>query len=125
MEGLGSLELDHVTVTAPAELEDEVIEWYERVLGLEQIEKLEGTPENGAWFSLGGAQLHLSRDPHNPPRRAHFAVRIDDFAGAVEHLRAHGCHIEQAKEIRGRRRFFTRDPAGNRIELFTLDEETA
>lgn len=122
MAGLELLGLDHVTVTAPAELEAEVIDWYEKVLGLEQIRKPEGTGEKGAWFSLGGSQLHLSQDPHNPPRRAHFAIHVGDFNGAVEHLRGHGCHIEQAKEIRGRHRFFTRDPAGNRIEFFTLDE---
>ena len=116
------LELDHVTVTSPAELESEVIQWYEQVLGLERVDKLEGSGEKGAWFSLGRGQLHLSLDPHNPPRKAHFAVAVRDFEGVVEHLRGHGCHIEQATEIPGRHRFFTRDPAGNRIELFALDE---
>lgn len=115
------LELDHVTVTSPAELESEVIQWYEQVLGLERVDKLEGDGEKGAWFSLGRGQLHLSLDPHNPPRKAHFAVAVRDFEGVVEHLRGHGCHIEQATEIPGRHRFFTRGPAGNRIELFALD----
>ncbi|MBK5227742.1 MAG: VOC family protein [Actinobacteria bacterium] len=121
MDGFDVLELDHVTVTSPAELESEVIQWYEQVLGLERVDKLEGDGEKGAWFSLGRGQLHLSLDPHNPPRKAHFAVAVRDFEGVVEHLRGHGCHIEQATEIPGRHRFFTRDPAGNRIELFALD----
>lgn len=115
------LELDHVTVTSPAELESEVIQWYEQVLGLERVDKPEGSGEKGAWFSLGGGQLHLSLDPHNPPRKSHFAIAVRDFEGAIEHLRGYGCHIEQATEIPGRHRFFIRDPAGNRIELFALD----
>ncbi len=137
MGGFDVLELDHVTVTSPAELESEVTRWYEQVLGLERVDKPEGSGEaerlatgsaerlatgsKGAWFSLGRGQLHLTLDPHNPPQKAHFAIAVRDFEGVVEHLRGHGCHIEQATEIPGRHRFFTRDPAGNRIELFALD----
>lgn len=125
MDGFDVLGLDHVTVTTPAELETEVIRWYEEVLGLEQMDKLEGAGEGGAWFSVGTIELHVSLDPHNPPRTAHFGISVRDLAGAIEHLRSHGCHIEQATEIVGRHRFFTRDPAGNRIELFALDGDDA
>ena len=145
MDGFDVLELDHVTVTSPVELESEVIQWYEQVLGLVRVDEPEGSGEaerlatggaerlatggaerlatgsKGARFSLGRGQLHLSLDPHNPPRKPHFAISVRDFEGVVEHLRGHGCHIEQATEIPGRHRFFTRDPAGNRIELFALD----
>ena len=125
------LELDHVTVTSPAELESEVTRWYEQVLGLERVDKPAGAGEaerlatgsKGAWLSLGRGQLHISIDPHNPPRKAHFALTVNDLSAVVEHLRGHGCHIEQARKIPGRHRFFTRDPAGNRVELLALDAE--
>ena len=41
----------------------------------------------------------------------------------VERLRGAGCHIEQAGRIPGRRRFYTRDPAGNRLEIITMEDE--
>ena len=113
--------LDHVHITSPAELEEEVIAWYEQTLSLSLIDKPEGTQPRGAWFSLGGQELHISRDEHNPPHLSHFGLVVDDLDAVVATLREAGCHIEQATQIPGRRRFYTRDPAGNRIEFLTLD----
>jgi catechol 2,3-dioxygenase-like lactoylglutathione lyase family enzyme len=110
-------DLDHVTVTVPEDLEDEAIAWYENVLALRRVEQLPGAGSGGAWFACGDRQVHISLDPHNALPKAHFCVTVADFDAAVEHLRASNCHIEQASEIPGRRRCFTRDPAGNRIEI--------
>lgn len=115
--------LDHVAVTAPGELEEESVRWYEEVLGLQRIEKPDGTREKGAWFQAGSTQVHITIDEHNPPKIAHFALVVGDAQSAVERLRAAGCHIEQASSIPGRKRFYTRDPAGNRIELVAFEEE--
>lgn len=117
------LAVDHVTITAPEELEQETVDWYATCLGLERIQKPEGTRPVGAWFAAGSAQLHVSVDPHNPPKVAHFALRVDDFDGAVAALRSAGCHLEQATIIPGRHRCFTFDPAGNRIEIVAANED--
>jgi catechol 2,3-dioxygenase-like lactoylglutathione lyase family enzyme len=114
--------LDHVQVTAPEELMDEVIDFYTTCLGLERVGAPEGTGPVGAWFRLGDAELHLSVDPHNPPKEAHFSIAVDDFEVVVDTLRACGQHIEQARAIPGRRNCFTRDPAGNRIEIMSYTE---
>jgi catechol 2,3-dioxygenase-like lactoylglutathione lyase family enzyme len=114
--------LDHVAITSPSELMDEVFGWYMETLGLERIEKPEGTREAGAWFRAGDGQIHVTHDEHNPPKRAHFGIVVDDFGDIVERLRAAGCHIEQARQIPGRKRFYTRDPAGNRLEIATMEE---
>ena len=116
--------LDHVNITAPEELMDEVLEWYWARLGLERIDKPEGTRAQGGWFRVGAQELHVSVDPHNPPHDAHFALVVDDSKSVIEALRSAGCHIEQASPIPGRHRFFTRDPAGNRIEVTSFDEGT-
>jgi catechol 2,3-dioxygenase-like lactoylglutathione lyase family enzyme len=113
--------LDHVNVTTPAELEAEVLRWYEEVIGLEKLEKPAGTREAGGWFKVGDQQVHVSVDEHNPPQSSHFGLVVDDFAALVERLRVAGCHIEQAREIPGRHRCFTRDPAGNSIEFMAFD----
>ena len=114
--------LDHVTITAPEELETEVLEFYGNFLGLKRLDKPEGTGSPGAWFAVGDLQLHVSRDTHNPPPTAHFAVTVSDFDIAVERLRDSGFHIEQAHPVPGRRRLYTRDPAGNRVEIVSYDQ---
>ncbi|MDQ4065737.1 MAG: VOC family protein [Actinomycetota bacterium] len=117
------LGLEHVTVTTPEELEQEVVEWYERCIGLERIEKPEGTNPSGAWFRVGDQQLHVLVDPHNPPKDAHYCLRVDDFDAFVGKLRDARVHIEQAAARPGRQRCFTRDPAGNSIEIVALEGE--
>ena len=114
--------LEHVSVTTPEELLDEVLEWYEECLGLERIEKLEGTRVAGGWFRAGKGQIHITLDEHNPPKKAHFAIVVDDVGEIVERLRSAGNHIEQASKLPGRKRFYTRDPAGNRLEIITYED---
>jgi catechol 2,3-dioxygenase-like lactoylglutathione lyase family enzyme len=115
------LGIDHVNVTTPEELESDVVEWYAGVVGLERIDKPPGARSGGLWFKAGDQELHVSIDPHNPPKTAHFGIVVDDFEEIVSRLRAEGCHIEQAAAIPGRRRCYTRDPAGNRIEIVSFD----
>ena len=114
--------LEHVSVTCPEDLENEVTTWYRDLLGLNEMEKPAGTRSKGAWFQIGDQQIHVTIDEHNPPKVSHFGLVIDDFAEAVERLRSAGCHIEQASAIPGRRRCYTRDPAGNRIEIISLED---
>ena len=116
-ENFKVLRLDHVNVTYPEELEKEVLSWYEESLGLERVDKPEGTRPAGAWFRAGDQEIHLSLDEHNPPKTAHMGLVVDDFDAVISSLREAGCHIEQASAIPGRRRCYTRDPAGNRIEI--------
>ena len=115
--------LEHVSITSPEDLEDEVVSWYRDCLELEEMGKPEGTRDKGAWFRIGDQQVHVTIDEHNPPKIAHFAVVVDDFQEIVNRLRGAGCHIEQAHPIPGRRRFYTRDPAGNRVEIIAIEGE--
>ena len=109
--------IDHVNITTPEELQDEVVQWYEEMLGLPRLEPPDDIVPPAVWFKAGAQQIHISIDPHNPPKEAHFGIVVDDFAAMVDRLRAGGCHIEQASEIPGRHRCYTRDPAGNRVEI--------
>lgn len=117
--------LDHVTVTAPEELGADTVTWYRDVLGLPEVPKPEGTRPKGAWFDTGNAQVHVTIDEQNPPEVAHLCLVVDDFDELVARLRRSGCHVEQATPIPGRHRFYTRDPAGNRIEMTTFEESPA
>lgn len=125
MSSFEVLGVDHVTITAPEELEEETVSWYGDCLRLERLEKPEGTRSRGAWFRCGDEQIHVAVDAHNPHKSAHFGIVVDGFESIVEALRASGCHIEQATLIPGRRRCFTRDPAGNNIEIMSFTEASA
>lgn len=125
MEQFAVLALDHVNITAPEELEKEVVEWYETCLGLARLDKPQGTRAKGAWFRIGEQELHVSVDEHNPPQTAHLGLVVDRFESVIAKLRESGCHIEQAAAIPGRRRCYTRDPAGNRIEIASMEEPAA
>jgi catechol 2,3-dioxygenase-like lactoylglutathione lyase family enzyme len=111
--------IDHVAVAAPSELEDAVIDWYLQVLGLERVAKPLGTRGAGAWFRAGDVQLHVTIEPDPPPGPGHFGVVVGDFEAAMEQLRAAGSDIEPARTISDRRRCYTHDPAGNRIEILS------
>jgi catechol 2,3-dioxygenase-like lactoylglutathione lyase family enzyme len=111
--------VNHVTVTAPEDLEQETVDWYDSCLGLQPIEKPDGTGERGGWFQAGDQEIHVSIDQHNPHHAAHFALVVTDFDEIIERLRNANCHVEQARPIPGRKRCFTRDPAGNRVELMS------
>jgi catechol 2,3-dioxygenase-like lactoylglutathione lyase family enzyme len=86
--------------------------------GFEEIRR-QGTPGRpGAWLRFpSGAELHLSLGPRKPDSRAHFAILVDDLAAARQMAVDAGAPIETEREIPGQRRFFTRDPDGNRIEV--------
>ena len=119
--GIRIIEVNHVHVTVPAALEQAAKHFYGTVLGLQQIPKPEGTRQCvGAWFELGGIQLHLSLEDNvqNDASERHVCYQVADAAGAELHFRAAGVEIIPDKRpVKGTSRFFIRDPGGNMIEI--------
>ncbi|MGH9184989.1 MAG: VOC family protein, partial [Acidimicrobiales bacterium] len=63
-------------------------------------------------------QLHLSEKEGTPHPATHVAVLVDDLAGVRDRLDAAGAEWQDADDVfGGTGRGFTRDPAGNRIEV--------
>jgi catechol 2,3-dioxygenase-like lactoylglutathione lyase family enzyme len=90
------------------------VRFYRDVLRLEPIPRRDAEG-SGAWFRIGGAEIHLAEDPTpQPPSKRHLALEVDDLPAARAAIVAAGLAIE--KEEPGRR-FWTRDPAGNRLEI--------
>lgn len=89
------------------------VRFYTGVVGLEPIPRLDRGGK-GAWFRLGGIELHLAEDPTPQPRsKRHFAVEVTDLPAARREAEQAGAEIDQ--EDVGR--FWMRDPSGNRIEV--------
>ena len=122
MAGVGIDGLDHVQVAAPPGCEREARRFYGGLLGLSELDKPEGLRAGGGvWFAAGGQELHVGvADDFAPSSKAHPGLRVgsdaalDELAGA---LTTAGAAVEWDDRIAGRRRFFTRDPWGNRVEL--------
>ncbi len=93
--------------------------FYGEVLGLEEIPRAEGRGRPGAWFRLGAMELHLSHepDPQNRASKRHVAFEARDLAALRDHLEESGFRTEDGSPLPGVRRFFVRDPAGNRLEF--------
>jgi catechol 2,3-dioxygenase-like lactoylglutathione lyase family enzyme len=115
------VELSHVNVTVPAEVEAAAKEFYGTVLGLRQIPRPAGPRQNiGAWYELGGVQLHLSVEEKvaNAASDRHVCYVVADIAVAERHLRNAGTEIiPDPRPIAGVKRFYVRDPGGNLIEI--------
>jgi glyoxylase I family protein len=102
-------------------------EFYGGVLGLAEIER-PGFGFSGAWYDLGeGRQLHLVVNTaaralrgttEIDSRDGHFALRVSDFAAALDHLRAHGVEVRDSptNPTPWMQAYLT-DPDGNVIEL--------
>ncbi|HEX5468433.1 MAG TPA: VOC family protein [Gaiellaceae bacterium] len=116
------LELDHAFITIPQGAEEEARRFYGEVLGLEEIARPEGlSASSGLWFRAGARELHLGADDaHAAHKRPHPGFRaagfeeLDGLAGRVEQA---GFEVAWDDRIEGRRRFYTRDPFGNRVEV--------
>ena len=113
--------IDHVQVTVPKERESEAKRFYGEVLGLAEIEKPEALKQRGgAWYAIGNAQFHLVIEAaaEGGGSRRHVCFRVGDLERMRARVGAAGFAIaEEEPQADGLRRFFTRDPAGNRVEI--------
>lgn len=111
--------IDHVQLTVPRALEAEALAFYRTALGLPEIEKpAELKARGGAWFQVGATQFHIGVDPEGWPKsKRHVCFLVPDLAAARATAVAGGIAIEEEGEAEGLKRFFVRDPAGNRIEI--------
>jgi catechol 2,3-dioxygenase-like lactoylglutathione lyase family enzyme len=119
--------LDHVQVAAPPGSEDEARGFYGALLGLPELEKPAALAADGAWFALGGGELHVGvTEAFAPAEKAHPGLRVgtvDALEGLAERLASEGYPVEWDDRLPGHRRFYTRDPFGNRLELLAAAPE--
>jgi catechol 2,3-dioxygenase-like lactoylglutathione lyase family enzyme len=95
------------------------VKFYREVIGLPEIEKPdELKARGGAWFQVGPLQMHVGIDPDlSPASKRHICFLVRDLSAAKAAIQAHGVTIDSEGVAEGLKRFFIRDPAGNRIEI--------
>ena len=112
--------LDHIQLPMPEGREDDARDFFGRLLALEELEKPPSLARRGgAWFAVpDGRQLHLGvEEPFRPNRKAHPAFVCSVLDDLALRFAEHGRPVRWDGELAPRRRFYSEDPFGNRLEF--------
>lgn len=114
-----TLRLDHIQLAIPKGSEYDARAFWIGLLGLPELPKPEGLQgRGGLWLQGPGYELHLGvEDSFRPAKKAHPAFATHDLDALAEKLNTAGHPVRWDDAIAGRRRFFSEDPAGNRLEF--------
>ncbi|MBD2208251.1 bleomycin resistance protein [Calothrix sp. FACHB-1219] len=88
--------IDHIQLTSSAEVEEAMLLFYGKVLGLTKIAKPEALKGNdNTWYALGDIQLHISteKNANNEASRRHICFGVADLKEFEAHLIAHGVEL--------------------------------
>lgn len=115
--GWPRVRLSHVNLPMPAGGEPRARAFYADLLGLPEIPKPEPMrSRGGAWFDAGGLDIHLSVAEDEPGEQRHFGLEVDDVDAVRDRLVGAGVACDTGRPAPWKR-FFARDPFGNRIEI--------
>ena len=119
IQSMAILDLDHIQLACPRGSEEQARTFFSGLLGLIEIEKPAPlVPRGGCWFQVGSRQLHLGVEENfKPATKAHPAFAVDDTEALFESLTAAGIACEWDYVLPEVKRFFTKDPWGNRLEF--------
>ena len=116
--------LDHVQLAMPPGEEAAVRAFCGGTLGLEEVPKPDTlSGRGGVWFRIpDGGEVHYGvEQDFQPAKKAHPAFtssRVDELAKKLTDSRY---PVIWDDALLPRRRFYTADPSGNRIEILAVD----
>lgn len=111
--------LDHIQLAVPREGEAVARAFFIDLLGWREIAKPEALrARGGLWLRAGPAEVHLGvEDAFQAARKAHPGFAVTGIDRLARRLSDAGHAVVWAADIPGRRRFFSADPFGNRLEF--------
>ncbi len=114
------MRLSHINITMPRGAEDIARAFYVGELGLREIPKPEELRlrSGGVWFDADGLDIHVSVEDSRfgPDNYRHFGFECDDVDALRAKLESAGIATEDGRPAPWKR-FFVRDPFGNRVEI--------
>jgi len=118
------LRMHHIQITVERDHEAQALDFYSRVLGLEEIPKPLALRKNGGrWYNVSGTELHVSPEGwcDNASSKRHVCFVVPDLNEVRQRLQSHAIAIiEDDQPVDAWERFYVRDPAGNRLEFAQL-----
>jgi Glyoxalase/Bleomycin resistance protein/Dioxygenase superfamily len=114
-----TLTLDHIQLAIPTGGETAARAFWCDLIGLMEIPKPAALQHRGGlWLGLNGNELHLGVEPaFSPAKKAHPGFVTSDITRLADRLRNAKHPFEWDSSLSNRRRFFTTDPFGNRLEF--------
>ncbi|MEU6917513.1 VOC family protein [Streptomyces olindensis] len=111
--------VDHVQLAAPPGSEELLRAYYAGVLGMTEVPKPPGLARRGGcWFRAGSVRLHLGiEEDFQAAGKAHPGLRVTGIDAYAARLESHGVSLTWDASLPGHRRFYARDPVGNRLEF--------
>jgi catechol 2,3-dioxygenase-like lactoylglutathione lyase family enzyme len=116
------MRLSHVNITMPKDAENLARAFYTGILGLREIPKPESIRHRGGvWSEAGDVEVHLSVEEPRAGADAyrHFGLECENVDELRSKLRVAGIETEDGRPAPWKR-FFVRDPFGNRIEIHEI-----
>ncbi|NWJ47858.1 MAG: VOC family protein [Chloroflexi bacterium] len=117
----------NLTISPGAAALAEAHHFYVQVLGLEVLERPDSVDSGSPGWWLGcqnGQQIHISAeqnpDKYNAPSSRHAAFQVESLEVLQQRLQENGVTIISDSQFAGQRRFFVRDPWGNRLEFVEI-----
>lgn len=116
------LDIDHVQIAGPKGAEGEARQFFGELLGMTEIEKPQLLrSRGGCWFQVGSRQLHIGIEADfRPSLKAHPAFAVSDIDSLYERLRSAGVDCVWDQALPELRRFYAKDPWGNRLEFLQI-----
>ncbi len=111
----------HVQIAAPPGSEPAARSFFVDLLGMTEVPKPANLAKRGGiWLDFGGSQLHVGiEETFRAAEKAHPAFEVDDLDEVRSRLAGRGVATWEDEPFPGRRRFYTRDPFGNRLEFLS------
>ncbi|CAL9311866.1 glyoxalase [Streptomyces sp. SudanB52_2052] len=111
--------VDHVQLAAPPGSEERPRAYYVGVLGVTEVPKPPALARRGGcWFRAGSVRLHLGiEEDFRAAGKAHPGLRVTGIDAYAARPASHGAPLTRDSALPGHRRFYTRDPVGNRLEF--------
>lgn len=113
------LTIDHIQLAIPPAGEAAARSFFVDLLGMSEEDKpQELKPRGGCWFRAGKVHIHCGvESPFQPQRKAHPAILVTDLDSLAQTITRANLPIRWDDTVPGRKRFYTDDPFGNRIEF--------
>jgi catechol 2,3-dioxygenase-like lactoylglutathione lyase family enzyme len=112
----------HIALTIPPGAESQVRAFYGGILGMTEVDgEAAARAEGGCRFRCGDLEFDFDVEPGaRSIRQTHPGTLVSDIDALAAKLGERGVAVEWDDKFPGYRRFYTRDPLGNRLQFLQL-----